>query len=50
MIDGLLQDNWYALTDFDLNNVPGTAQLAAESADGGQIIIMDITYEQDGYK
>ena len=49
LIEGLLENNWYALADFDLNSLPGTAQLAAESEDSGQIIIMDVTYEQDGY-
>lgn len=49
LIDGLLAKGWYALVDFDLLEVPGTAQLATESADIGQIIIMDVSYEQEGY-
>jgi hypothetical protein len=49
LIDGLLENNWHALTDFNLNDIPGTAQLATESEDNGQIIIMDVTYEQDAY-
>ncbi len=44
-----LESNWYALTDFNLNNLPGTAQLATESEESGQIIIMDVTYDKDGY-
>ena len=49
LIDGLLENNWHALTDFNLNDIPGTAQLASESEDSGQIIIMDVTYEQNAY-
>lgn len=49
LIDGLLANNWYALTDFNLLELPGTAQLATESADSGQIIIMDVGYETGGY-
>lgn len=49
LIDGLLESDWYALVDFNLADIPGAAQLAAESKDSGQIIIMDVTYEQNAY-
>lgn len=49
LIDTLLENEWYALVDFNLYNVPGMAQLATESEDSGQIIIMDVTYEQNAY-
>lgn len=50
LINNLLENDWYALVDFDLNNVPGTAQLATESVDSEQIIIMDVSYEEDDYR
>lgn len=49
LINNLLKNGWHALVDFDLNTVPGTAQIAIESKDAGQIIIMDISYEQGKY-
>ena len=49
LIDDLLAKDWYALVDFNLLELPGTAQLARESADSGQILIMDVSYEQGSY-
>lgn len=49
LIDDLLANNWYALVDFNLTSLPGEARLAMQSQDSGQIIIMDVRYEQSGY-
>jgi hypothetical protein len=50
IIDDLVESGgWVALVDFNLNDVPGTGQIATESKDEGKILIMDITYENSGY-
>jgi hypothetical protein len=49
IINDLVQNGWIALVDFDLNDVPGTGQIATESKDEGKILVMDITYENSGY-
>jgi hypothetical protein len=50
IIDDLVENNgWIALVDFNLNDVPGTGQIATESKDEGKILIMDIAYESGGY-
>lgn len=49
LIDGLLAQDWYALVDFNLTELPGKAQLAKESLDSGQIIIMDVNYDRGSY-
>jgi hypothetical protein len=40
---------WTALVDFSLNELPGTGQIAAVSKDEGKILIMDISYKNEGY-
>lgn len=49
VIDGLMQNGWYALVDFNLTDIPGKGQLATESKDSGQLLIMDLDYAQEGY-
>lgn len=45
----LYESGWTPTIDFDLNQIPGTAQMATESVDSGQILLMDVSYEQSGY-
>ena len=46
----LLDDHGYlGLTSFNVTEIPGSGQIAAESAEGGKIIIIEIDYRSDGY-
>lgn len=50
LISDLMEDGWYALKDFDLGTLTGNAQIATESLDSGQIIVMDVTYNLNTYE
>ena len=48
--DYLKSNDGFSVTQsYDLNTVPGTAQLAKPSADDGQVIILDVTYDKSGF-
>jgi len=43
------EDGWLVTEDFDLNVIPGTAQLGKASKDDGQILILSVAYEETAY-
>lgn len=46
----LLNDHGYlGLTDFNVTEIPGSGQIAAESGESGKIIIIDLSYTSSGY-
>lgn len=40
---------WMLTKDLNLSNVPGSTQIAKASADEGNILILDISYDQGSY-
>jgi hypothetical protein len=45
-----LRDNgWLVVEEYNLSNAPGTAKIAKDSADEGQILIMTISYANAKY-
>jgi len=43
------ENGWIVTQEYDLNDVPGTAQLAKNSVDAGKILILSIAYESGAY-
>lgn len=46
----LRNKGWIVTGAFDLNNTPGTGQLAINSADKGKILILSFLYDSGSYK
>lgn len=43
-------EGWLVTRDFNLETVPGSAELGKESADEGQILLMTLSYDDSGYE
>ena len=48
-IKALMDEGWVVTEDIDLNITPGSGQLALHSVDEGKIVLLNFTYDNDGY-
>lgn len=48
-VSGLMEDGWLVTQAIDLNVVPGSGELATNSADDGQILLVSFSYDESGY-
>ena len=45
----LRENGWIVSVSYDLNNMPGSAQLGKQSADSGKILLLTIDYKSGEY-
>jgi hypothetical protein len=45
----LIDEGWYVTMAFDLNNSPGSGELAKPSAEAGKALILYFDYTDSGY-
>lgn len=49
LLKTLVKDGWTPTVDFNLEEIPGKAQLATKSTEAGKVILMDVSYKQADY-
>ena len=45
----LYNEGFAATVSFNIDNIPGTLQIAKESVDAGKLIFLDVEYDRNGY-
>ncbi|AFV89182.1 MAG: hypothetical protein SOH99_11850 [Acidipropionibacterium acidipropionici] len=49
LLKNLAKNGWTPTVDFNLEQIPGKAQLATKSSEEGKILLMDVDYKDTGY-